>query len=311
MTQATCVAVVQHNANTDVASNLDKLADLSRRARADGAQVICWPEAFAYLGRHEGKREILEPLPDGGPILDRCRSLAAELGCELLLGGFHEVMPSDPERCYNTSVYLDQKGEVRATYRKIHLFDVDIENGPSLRESRQTAPGNQVVTTDTLFGTLGLTVCYDLRFPALYQNLVDQGAIAVAVPSAFTATTGALHWHALLRARAIEAQCYVIAPAQHGWHSKHRASYGHSMIVDPWGQIVAEIEDGDGYALAEINPAEVERVRREIPSLDNRQLIFPPKKKRYHQSDSDLFKAWEEMVDCEREAYAKSCLDTV
>jgi len=311
MTQATCVAVVQHNANTDVASNLDKLTDLSRRARADGAQVICWPEAFAYLGRHEGKREILELLPDGGPILDRCRSLAAELGCELLLGGFHEAIPGDPERCYNTSVYLDHTGEVRATYRKIHLFDVDIENGPNLRESRQTAPGNQVVTTGTLFGTLGLTVCYDLRFPALYQNLVDRGAIAVAVPSAFTAPTGALHWHALLRARAIEAQCYVIAPAQHGWHSKHRASYGHSMIVDPWGRIVAEVEHGDGYALAEIDPAEVERVRREIPSLANQRLTFPPKRKQAHQSESDLFKVWKEMVDCEHEASAKCCLGAV
>lgn len=273
MARPTCVAVVQHSATIDVRSNLETLTKLSRGARSDGAEVIFWPEAFAYLGRHEGKREILEPLPHGGPILHQCQSLAAELGCELLLGGFHEAIPGDPERCYNTSVYLDSDGEVRATYRKIHLFDVEIENGPVLRESRQTAAGNQLVTTDTLFGALGLTVCYDVRFPALYQGLVSRGAIAVSVPSVFTATTGALHWHTLLRARAIEAQCYVIAPAQHGQHSKHRASYGHSLVVDPWGRIVAEIEDGDGYALAEINPAEVERVRREIPSLANRRLV--------------------------------------
>ena len=133
----------------------------------------------------------------------------------------------------------------------------------------------------------------------------------MAVPSAFTATTGALHWHTLLRARAIEAQCYVIAPAQHGWHSKHRASYGHSMIVDPWGQIVAEIEDGDGYALAEIDPAEVARVRREIPSLANQQMTFPPKRNRSLRSESDLFEIWKEMVDCEHEAHANRCLDTV
>lgn len=276
MARSTCVAVVQHNATTDVSQNLDVLTKLSRSARGDGAEVICWPEAFAYLGRHEGRREVLEPLPHGGPILHQCRSLAAELGCELLLGGFHESVPSDPERCYNTSVYLNRGGEVLATYRKIHLFDVDIEKGPNLQESKHTAPGDQVVTTNTLFGTLGLTVCYDVRFPALYQRLANRGAIAVSVPSAFTATTGALHWHTLLRARAIEAQCYVIAPAQHGQHSKHRASYGHSLIVDPWGRIVAEIEDGDGYALAEINPAEVERVRREIPSLANRRLQFLP-----------------------------------
>ena len=271
MAQKTSVAVVQHNAGIDVQANLDKLADLSRRARDEGAQVICWAEAFAYLGRHDGKREILEPLPSGGPILDQCRALARELDCELLLGGFHEAMPEDPQRCYNTSVYLDRSGEVRGTYRKIHLFDVDIKDGPSLRESRQTGPGTRAVTTETLFGTLGMTVCYDVRFPALYQSLVKRGAIAVSVPSAFTATTGALHWHALLRARAIEAQCYVIAPAQHGQHSKHRASYGHSLIVDPWGRIIAEIEDGDGYAVAEIDPMEVERVRREIPSLANQR----------------------------------------
>ena len=271
MAQKTRVAVVQHCAGIDVSSNLDTLTKLSRRARAAGAEVICWAEAFAYLGRHEGKREILEPLPKGGPILDRCQSLAAELGCELLLGGFHEAMPDDPQRCYNTSVYLGANGVVLATYRKIHLFDVDIPDGPRLQESKQTGSGSQSVTTETLFGTLGLTICYDVRFPALYQTLVNRGAIAVSVPSAFTATTGPLHWHTLLRARAIEGQCYVIAPAQHGRHSKNRASYGHSLIVDPWGRIAVEIDGGDGYAIAEVNPAEVERVRRELPSLANQR----------------------------------------
>ncbi len=217
------------------------------------------------------KKEMLEALPSGGPILAQCQALARELDCELLLGGFHEAIPDDPERCYNTSVYLGADGEVRAMYRKIHLFDVDIADGPRLQESKQTAPGDRAVTTDTRFGTLGLTVCYDVRFPQLYQRLADLGAIALSVPSAFTATTGAMHWHTLLKARAIETQCYVIAPAQHGQHSKHRASYGHSLIVDPWGRIVAEIEDGDGFAIAEINVDEVERVRREIPSLANRK----------------------------------------
>ncbi len=271
MAQPTRVAVVQHCAGTDVDANLQVLSALSRQAAAEGATVISWAEAFAYLGRHEGKKEMLEQLPAGGPILARCQALARELDCELLLGGFHEAIPEDPERCYNTSVYLGADGEVRAMYRKIHLFDVDIADGPRLQESKQTAPGSRAVTTDTRFGTLGLTVCYDVRFPQLYQRLADLGAVAVSVPSAFTATTGAMHWHTLLKARAIETQCYVIAPAQHGQHSKHRASYGHSLIVDPWGRIVAEIEAGDGYAIAEIDPGEVERVRREIPSLANRQ----------------------------------------
>jgi predicted amidohydrolase len=265
------VAVVQHCAGTDVELNLSTLEQLSRQAANEGATVICWAEAFAYLGRHEGKKEILEPLPEGGPILQRCQSLARELDCELLLGGFHEAVPGDSERCFNTSVYLDTHGDIQAMYRKIHLFDVDIVNGPTLRESKQTAAGDRAITAGTRFGTLGLTVCYDVRFPGLYQRLADMGAIAMSVPSAFTATTGAMHWHPLLRARAIETQSYVIAPAQHGQHSKHRASYGHSLIVDPWGRVIAELADGDGFAIAEVDPEQARQVRAEIPSLANRQ----------------------------------------
>ena len=273
MSQTTRVAVVQHCAGTDVESNLTTLTGLSRQAASEGAQVICWAEAFAYLGRHEGKKEILEPLPQGGPILRRCQDLARSLQCELLLGGFHEQIPEDPERCYNTSVYLDSNGEVRAIYRKIHLFDVDIVDGPRLQESKQTAAGDKAITTATRFGTLGMTVCYDVRFPELYQRLADKGAIAMSVPSAFTATTGAMHWHPLLTARAIETQSFVIAPAQHGQHSKHRASYGHSIIIDPWGRTLAEIPAGDGYAIAEVDPEAAAKVRAEIPSLANRQFF--------------------------------------
>jgi predicted amidohydrolase len=270
MTNAKQVAVVQHCATTDVEKNLSILETLTRQAVGDGAQIVTWPEAFAYLGRHDGKRDILEALPEGGPILFRCQQLASELGCELLLGGFHERAP-DPDMCFNTSVYLSDKGDILAMYRKIHLFDVDIKDGPSLRESRQTAPGDKAVTVATDFGLMGLTVCYDVRFPLLYQHLADQGALAMSVPSAFTATTGALHWHTLLKARAIETQSYVIAPAQHGQHSKHRASYGHSLIVDPWGQVVAELPSGDGYVIAEVDPQQTARVRAEIPSLANRR----------------------------------------
>lgn len=273
MSQTTRVAVVQHCAGTDVESNLTTLTGLSRQAASEGAQVICWAEAFAYLGRHEGKKEILEPLPQGGPILRRSQDLARSLQCELLLGGFHEQIPEDPERCYNTSVYLDSNGEVRAIYRKIHLFDVDIVDGPRLQESKQTAAGDKAITTATRFGTLGMTVCYDVRFPELYQRLADKGAIAMSVPSAFTATTGAMHWHPLLTARAIETQSFVIAPAQHGQHSKHRASYGHSIIIDPWGRTLAEIPAGDGYAIAEVDPEAAAKVRAEIPSLANRQFF--------------------------------------
>ncbi|XOV84407.1 MAG: carbon-nitrogen hydrolase family protein [bacterium] len=264
------VAVVQHCATTDVEKNLTTLELLSRQAASEGADVITWPEAFAYLGRHDGKREILEALPAGGPILERCIALARELKCELLLGGFHESAPN-PDKCFNTSVYLGRDGQIKATYRKIHLFDVNMKDGPTLQESRQTEAGDQAVVVDTVFGRLGLTVCYDVRFPLLYQNLIDQGAVAVSVPSAFTATTGALHWHTLLKARAIETQSYVIAPAQHGQHSKHRASYGHSLIVDPWGKVIAELPEGDGYVIAPVTIEQVNRVRTEIPSLANRR----------------------------------------
>ncbi|MEM7100720.1 MAG: carbon-nitrogen hydrolase family protein [Pseudomonadota bacterium] len=268
---ATRVALVQHCAGTDVEKNMATLEQYTRQAVAEGADVVMWPEAFAYLGSHRGKVEILEDLPAGGPILKQCQALGRELSCELLLGGFHERMPGDEQRCFNTSVYLGRDGEILAQYRKIHLFDVDIENGPKLQESKQTGAGETAVVVDTQLGRLGLTVCYDVRFPQLYQRLIDLGAIAITVPSAFTATTGALHWHALLRARAIECQCYILAPAQHGQHSEHRSSYGHSLIVDPWGKVIAELSDGDGYITADIEPAQVSKVRQEIPSLANRQ----------------------------------------
>ena len=264
------VAVVQHCATTDVEKNLSTLETLSRQAVSEGADVVTWPEAFAYLGRHEGKREILEALPQGGPILQRCVQLAQSLNCELLLGGFHEAAP-DSDKCFNTSVYLGRDGAIKAMYRKIHLFDVNMKDGPSLQESRQTQAGEKAVSVDTSFGRLGLTVCYDVRFPMLYQSLADQGVMALSVPSAFTATTGALHWHTLIKARAIETQSYVIAPAQHGQHSKHRASYGHSLIVDPWGEVIAELDSGDGYVIAAVDSEQVNRVRSEIPSLANRR----------------------------------------
>ena len=271
--RATQVAVIQHCAGTDVAANLATLSHLSRQAVDAGAEVVMWAEAFAYLGRHAGKTEILEPLPQGGPILAECAELASSLQCDLLLGGFHEAVPNEPERCFNTSVYLTRSGEIAASYRKIHLFDVQISDGPRLMESKQTEAGTKTEVVTTPFGELGLTVCYDVRFPDLYQSLVNQGAIALSVPSAFTATTGAVHWHTLLRALAIECQSYVIAPAQHGQHSANRSSYGHSLIVDPWGKILAEIPQGDGFAIATIDPAEVARIRQEVPSLANRRAF--------------------------------------
>jgi predicted amidohydrolase len=282
MSQARSVALIQLCAGTGVADNLQTAEDLVREGSARGADLILLPEAFAYIGPDAGKREVLEPLDGSGPspILDRFRGLASELRTDILLGGHHE-MPAplqkeeDAGKSFNTSVHIGATGDIQAVYRKIHLFDVSLDDGTELKESARTLAGEQIVTTRTSFGTLGLTICYDLRFPYLFQALADRGAIAISVPSAFTASTGAAHWHTLLRARAIESQCYILAPAQHGQHNAKRRSYGHSLVVDPWGEVIAELADGDGVLMAEIDPARVASVRRQLPSLEHRRDIGP------------------------------------
>ncbi len=266
-------AVLQMRSTAVVADNLAAAERLTERAAKLGAEFVLLPEAFAYIGPGAGKRAILEPLPAGGPILDRCRAIARTHGMPLLLGGFHER--ANDGRAHNTAVHLDASGEIVALYRKIHLFDVDLADGTRLAESDGTAPGDRVVVSQTPFGPLGLSICYDVRFPALYQSLVDNGAVAIAVPSAFTASTGKDHWHVLLRARAIECQAYVLAPAQWGNHGQGRASYGHALIVDPWGCVIAECSDGEGVAVAELDMAKVEEARRGLPSLRHRRPFEP------------------------------------
>lgn len=249
----TTIAAIQLCATPDVDANLAAAERLVRQAAERGAAMALLPEAFAFLGPEQAKLSILEPLPDPadppaaftpGPILVRCQALARETGLHLILGGFHERAP-EPDKSYNACVHLAPDGAVLARYRKIHLFDVSLADGTVLRESSRTLPGTEARVTETPFGGLGLTVCYDLRFPYLYQRLADLGAVAVTVPSAFTRPTGAAHWHVLLRARAIEAQCYVIAPAQHGRHWEKRSSYGHTLVVDPWGEIVGELNTNE------------------------------------------------------------------
>lgn len=235
------------------------------------------PENTPFLGPQFHKVERAEPLD--GPTPERFRALAAELRIHLLLGSFAEqrLLPDgtpDRARVHNTSVLFGPDGARLAVYRKIHLFDVDVPNGPSFRESDTVAPGDQVVVAKTALGGIGLTVCYDLRFPGLYQKLVDAGADVICVPSAFTLTTGKDHWHALLRARAIETQCWVLAPAQWGRHDEQglRESYGHSVIVDPWGTVVADKGHGVGLCLAGIDPERTAEVRKAIPVRAHRRL---------------------------------------
>jgi predicted amidohydrolase len=271
MSAKTKVAVVQMTSGPDVEKNLRTAEAIVREAAADGARVIVLPECFAYLGPEKGKHPIAEPLPAGGPILARMSALAAATKAELVLGGFWERGSRD-QFSRNACVHLDARGGVKSIYRKIHLFDVDLPDGTKLEESASVEPGTEIVATETAFGTLGLSVCYDVRFPELYRALVDRGAIAMAIPAAFTATTGKDHWHVLLRARAIESQSYVLAAAQTGHHFGERRSYGHALIADPWGVVLAEHGEGEGFASAFLDPSVVERVRKSLPSLRHRVL---------------------------------------
>ncbi len=267
----TKVAVVQMTSGPDVEKNLRAAETIVSEAALDGARVIVLPECFAYLGPEKGKHAIAEPLPGGGPILARMSALAVRAKSELVLGGFYES-GSKPDFSRNACVHLDANGAVRAVYRKIHLFDVDLPDGTKLEESASVEPGTEIVATETAFGTLGLSVCYDVRFPELYRALVDRGAIALAIPAAFTATTGKDHWHVLLRARAIESQSYVLAAAQTGHHFGERRSYGHALVVDPWGVVLAEHGEGEGFTSTFLDPAVVSRVRASLPSLKHRVL---------------------------------------
>ena len=272
----TNVAAVQMCSTHDLSSNLVRARELVQEAASRGAQLIGLPENFAYLGSDKDHRlEIAESLDGGGtegPILSGMRALARECGAWLLLGGFPEKVAGATGKLGNTSVLLDATGAVRARYRKIHLFDVEIPGGHQFRESDTVAPGSEPVVVDTPAGPLGLTICYDLRFPELYRELGRRGARLFAVPAAFTRETGKDHWHVLLRARAIENQAYVMAPAQWGFHGGKRASYGHALVVDPWGVVLAECGERDGYALAQIDLEYQDKVRRTLPCLDHRRL---------------------------------------
>lgn len=237
-----------------------------------GCSLVATPEATTYLGPHDKKVELAEQVD--GPTHRRLARLAEELGIHLLIGSVAERAEGDQRRCHNTSLLFGPAGELIASYRKMHLFDVDIPGGVSFAESRTCARGSELVVASTSLGEIGLSICYDLRFPELYRALLDRGAQILTVPSAFTLMTGKDHWHVLLRARAIETQCYVLAPGQWGAHDDEglRRSYGHSVIIDPWGTVVAECSDGEGLCVAEIDLDRVASVRRSMPLSQHRQL---------------------------------------
>jgi predicted amidohydrolase len=266
-------AVVQMTSTTDVEHNLATAEELVTRAAGQGARLVTLPENFAFL-RSEG-----QPVPDAqpldGPWVRRMAELARRHAITLLLGSLPERVEGD-SRVRNTSVLLGPDGMTLAAYRKVHLFDIDLPGMEHLKESRSVAPGSEVVVADTPAGRLGLSICYDLRFPELYRALAQRGARVLCVPSAFTERTGKAHWEVLLRARAIENLAYVLAPAQVGHHGGGRASHGQAMIVDPWGTVLAQVPDGEGVALAELDFARLERLRRELPALSHARLLPTP-----------------------------------
>lgn len=262
------VAVVQTRSTEDTPHNLQRAAELVRAAAADGAQLVCLPENVAFL-RISTPDNFGEPLT--GPIVSFFAALCRELGVAILIGSYQEAT-EEAHRVYNTSVLLDPAGEVVQAYRKVHLFDIDIPGSVTFKESDHVLPGGDAVTGD-LFGTrFGMTVCYDLRFPEMYRKLLDKGAEVLCIPAAFTLQTGKDHWEVLLRARAIENQCYVIAPGQWGHHGGARHSYGHSMIIDPWGHVIARCSDGEGFATAWIDPPYQAQVRRNLPCGSHRRF---------------------------------------
>ena len=267
------VCLAQMTTGSDVSENIARAERLVVEAAAQGAQLLAFPEVFLFVGPHPGKLAIAEEIP--GPRVQRFCALAAEHQISLLLGSVHEVVSADANakttsptgqpRVHNTSVLIDATGKVTATYRKQKLFDIDLPE-TKVRESDSFLAGSQASPiVPTPIGRVGLAICFDLRFPELFLDLAARGAEVIFVPSNFTAETGAAHWETLLRARAIENQLFIAAPAQVGQNSASYRSFGHSMVVDPWGRVLSVLADDEGLVTADIDLAVLAQVRRRLP----------------------------------------------
>ncbi len=266
-TSAFKAAMIQMRAGLTPAANIDAAARMIGEAKSAGADYVLTPEMTNIM---EVKRERLFATiaaEDADTSLATLRELARKLGIYVHVGSL--AIKISPDRAANRSFLIDPKGNLAARYDKIHMFDVDLEGGESYRESRTYLPGEQAVLSDLPWGRLGLTICYDLRFPALYRALAEGGAAMLTIPSAFTQQTGEAHWHVLIRARSIENGCFVFAAAQGGKHENGRETFGHSLIVDPWGRILAEGGTKPGVVMAEIDLSEVAKARSHIPSLQH------------------------------------------
>ncbi len=276
MTKRFTVACVQITSGQDPAANLAATSEWVREARSAGANLIATPEVSNVMGLRRREMAALVRPESEDPSVAGYRGLAAETGAWLLAGSL--VLRGSEDKLVNRSLLIDPRGEIAARYDKIHMFDVEIPDGQSYRESRAYRAGGRAVTAELPWGRLGMTVCYDLRFPYLYRALAKAGADFLSIPSAFTRFTGQAHWHVLLRARAIETGCFVIAPAQCGDHEGGRETYGHSLIVAPWGEVLGDGGTAPGITLAEIDPAAVAKARAMIPALDHDRAFAVPER---------------------------------
>jgi predicted amidohydrolase len=266
------VALVQVNSGDEKAENLERAERLVAQAAAWGPDLVVLPELWTYLGPRKRHPEVAEAIP--GETSELLGRWAARYGFWIVGGSYLEAIP-EGERCYNTSVVVSPDGEITARYRKIHLFDVEVD-GHTYAESSSMDPGADVVVTPVAGAPTGLSICYDLRFPELYRRLADQGARLLTVPAAFTMDTGKDHWEVLLRARAIENQAFVLAAAQCGTHPPGRACYGNSMVIDPWGTVLARAGYREGVVVADADLNQASRIARDIPALTHRRRdLFP------------------------------------
>jgi predicted amidohydrolase len=274
-------ACVQFTAGPDPEPNLRQVSELIRRARDRGADLIMTPEVSNFIESGKRRRDKARREADD-PFLTGMRDLARATGAWILIGSLVIDPAGEPgsepgeERLANRSFLIDASGGIVARYDKIHMFDIDLPGGESYRESNAYRPGGGTVVAETPWGRLGMTVCYDVRFPHLYRALAQAGADFLAVPSVFTVPTGKAHWHVLLRARAIENGCFVFAPAQWGEHAGGRRSYGHSLIVDPWGEVMADAGEEPGIVTAQIEPERIAKARGMVPSLQHDRAFTPP-----------------------------------
>ncbi len=265
------IAAIQMRSGHVVEENLASASRLLRAAKDRGAAVACLPENFSFMGLKDADKCDVAEADGAGPVQDFLARSARELGLWILAGTIN-LKSAHGARVANASLLFDEQGKRVARYDKIHLFDVDVPGrDESYRESAHVEPGSQAVVADTPAGKLGMSVCYDMRFPELYRSLVERGAQWLAMPAAFTVPTGQAHWETLLRARAIENLCYVVAPAQGGQHSNGRSTYGHSLIVDYWGKVLARLPGEEGVITSEFELGELADARARFPALNNRR----------------------------------------